>query len=166
MCGILNMALSGRLGDPLVGCEGRFSRVSRFHKRREDRYGMAAVELAILSPFLLAMALGMVDFGRFSKWSVTVDNAARNGALYGSSSPTAAADSNGIRNAVLQEVQTLEGIQAANVSVTSSVGKDAQSYQLVTVTVAVPFTTVVGFPAKSWNIKQTSQMRVRPTPVQ
>ena len=48
------------------------------------RKGAAAVELAILLPFLAFLFVVAVDFGRVFYYSLTIENCARNGALYGS----------------------------------------------------------------------------------
>lgn len=127
-----------------------------------ERRGAAVVELAVLAPFLLFFTLGTVDFGRFAKVSVSVNNAARGGAYYGSSSPAAATGTTGIRNTVVQDLQTLEGVSASDVTVTSSTSTDAENYQLVTVTVSVPFKTLFGFPTQVITVSQTCPMRVRP----
>jgi Flp pilus assembly protein TadG len=49
---------------------------------RFDRNGIAAVELAFLLPLLIFMCMATVDFARVSYVQVTLQNCARNGALY------------------------------------------------------------------------------------
>jgi Flp pilus assembly protein TadG len=51
-------------------------------KRRTSRRGTAAVELACLLPLLLFLSLATVDFARVAYVQVTLQNCARNGALY------------------------------------------------------------------------------------
>jgi TadE-like protein len=51
-------------------------------KRAETRRGAAAVELATLLPFLIFMSMATVDFSRVANVQVTLQNCARNGALY------------------------------------------------------------------------------------
>jgi Flp pilus assembly protein TadG len=51
-------------------------------KRGEGRRGTAAVELAVLFPFLLFLTMATVDFARVAYVQVTLQNCARNGALY------------------------------------------------------------------------------------
>jgi Flp pilus assembly protein TadG len=54
-------------------------------RRRSVRRGAAIVELAVILPVLLTIALLCVDFGRFAYCYIAVTNAARAGAAYGSS---------------------------------------------------------------------------------
>lgn len=49
----------------------------RFRGRRDD--GAAAVEMALLLPFLLLLVCGLVDFGRAYNAKVTLTHAAREG---------------------------------------------------------------------------------------
>jgi Flp pilus assembly protein TadG len=50
--------------------------------RRKKRCGTASVELATLLPLLVFLSMAAVDFGRVVYQLVTVQNCARNGALY------------------------------------------------------------------------------------
>jgi Flp pilus assembly protein TadG len=63
--------------------------------RRSDRRGrgflrsqsgQSLVEVALLTPLLLAMVLGAIEIGRYAYISILVGNAAHAGALYGSQS--------------------------------------------------------------------------------
>src|SRR5438477_7483392 len=49
---------------------------------RSRRRGVAAVELAVLLPFLAFLFVIAVDWSRIFYYSLTVSNCARNGALY------------------------------------------------------------------------------------
>src|SRR5262245_64291139 len=60
------------------------------HRKRARRGGAAAVELALLLPLLAFLFVVAVDFCRLFYYSLTVNNCARNGALYGCD-PTGAA---------------------------------------------------------------------------
>jgi TadE-like protein len=51
-------------------------------KRGEVRRGAAAVELALLLPFLIFLSMATVDFALVAYVQVTLQNCARNGALY------------------------------------------------------------------------------------
>jgi hypothetical protein len=51
-------------------------------KRKAARRGTAAVELAMLLPFLIFLSMATVDFARLAYVQVTLQNCARNGALY------------------------------------------------------------------------------------
>ena len=50
--------------------------------RLKTEKGTQLIEMAMLSPFLVALALGATDFARVAYWSITVANAARTGAQY------------------------------------------------------------------------------------
>jgi len=54
----------------------------RVEKRKWARRGAAAVELAVLLPVLIFWAMATVDFARLAYVQVTLQNCARNGALY------------------------------------------------------------------------------------
>jgi hypothetical protein len=49
-----------------------------------SRRGAAAVELALITPLLVTVMLGCIDFGRFPSTAIAVRNAARVGAEYAS----------------------------------------------------------------------------------
>lgn len=55
---------------------------SRTAGRRSRRRGLAAVELALLLPLLVFACMVAVDFARVLYAMVTLENCARNGALY------------------------------------------------------------------------------------
>jgi len=55
---------------------------TRAGRRRHRRRGLAAVELAMLLPFLVFACMVTVDFARVLYAMVTLQNCARNGALY------------------------------------------------------------------------------------
>jgi Flp pilus assembly protein TadG len=72
---------------------------SNYHGQR----GTAAVEFALVLPFLLLLMFGIAELGRYSLFSLMVANAARAGAIYGSQDPTSFADGAGIVDAVQQD---------------------------------------------------------------
>lgn len=49
---------------------------------RRDRSGNALVELAIVTPFIVAITIGVIDFGRGAQTSMSLRSAARVGAEY------------------------------------------------------------------------------------
>src|SRR5439155_170092 len=51
-------------------------------KKHQRRDGVAAVELAILLPFLVTLFVIALDWSRIIYYTVTVNNCARNGAMY------------------------------------------------------------------------------------
>lgn len=52
--------------------------------KRWARQGVSAVELALLLPFLMFLFVLVVDFCRVFYYTITVENCARNGALWAS----------------------------------------------------------------------------------
>ncbi len=50
--------------------------------RKQQRRGAAAVELAVMLPVLVFWAMATVDYARLAYVQVTLQNCARNGALY------------------------------------------------------------------------------------
>jgi Flp pilus assembly protein TadG len=143
---------------------------------RHRRRGIAAAELAVVSPLLMFITLVTVDFGRFAKYSITVQNAARNGALYGSgwdkTKPASnQTDSTGIYNAAYADIQNnLENLQAGDVTVTSSTSVDSEGYSSVNVVVTVIFRPLYSYnipnafsySGNAISLTQNCQMRVRP----
>jgi Flp pilus assembly protein TadG len=69
---------------------------------RSDR-GQSLIELALLTPVLLILVVGLVEMGRYTSMSIQVSNAARAGAQYGAQNLAKAADANGIRCAAENE---------------------------------------------------------------
>jgi Flp pilus assembly protein TadG len=60
------------------------SRIGRFARLlRRSEHGASAVEFAILAPFMIYLAIGLVDIGRYMYYSILAANAARAGAQYG-----------------------------------------------------------------------------------
>jgi Flp pilus assembly protein TadG len=70
---------------------------------KADR-GASLVELALVTPFLLLLFVGAIDFGRAYYVGLQVANAAHAGAEYGSLYPTVKAD---IQNAAINAVPNL-----------------------------------------------------------
>src|SRR5437588_2668745 len=116
-----------------------FIRPWRTH--RNSRRGVAAVELAVLLPFLAFIFLVAVDFGRVFYVSLTLANCARNGAYYaGSFDNYPGWQGSGSAIASIQDAAVADGttlnppLAASNVTVTP--GTDANGRSVVTVTVA------------------------------
>ena len=61
--------------------------------------GQALVEIALVIPMLLVLALGVIEIGRFAYIAILIGNAARAGADYGAQSNQQSNDSTGIQNA-------------------------------------------------------------------
>src|SRR5262245_29717858 len=113
----------------LVG-EGNVMRL-RPVRAGSGRSATAAVELAVLLPFLAFTAVISVDFARAFRQYLIVTNCARNGAVYGSYSPAQSTDKAGIKAAALADAGDLPATTNAD----SSTGTDADGYSYVRVTV-------------------------------
>jgi Flp pilus assembly protein TadG len=109
---------------------------------RPARRGVAATELAFLLPLLaLLFAIG-IDWSRIFYYSVTIDNCARNGAMY-------ASDSYSFVTSPYADITAAALADAPNLSpqptVTSSTGV-YNGYSYVDCTVTYPFTTISQIP--------------------
>jgi Flp pilus assembly protein TadG len=118
--------------------------------------------MAVLLPFLALMFVIAVDFARVFYYSLTIENAARNGALY-ASDPIAAAQSpyTSLQQAVLADTSNL----SPPPSVSSSSGIDGAGNAYVTVTVSWQFSTITSYPGipSPLPLSRTVQMRVAHT---
>jgi Flp pilus assembly protein TadG len=130
-------------------------------KPRAPRSGAAAVELALLLPFLVFLVAIAVDWARIFYYSTAVTNCARNGALW--ASDPVAQDSSPYRSisaAALAEAPDL----TPTPTVTSTSGKDSSGTPYVSVTVSYPFSTITRFPGvpSSTNVTRTVRVNVAP----
>ncbi len=73
-------------------------------KLRSDS-GQSLVELALITPILLVLVLGIAEMGRYAYISILVGNAARAGAAYGAQSLAQSVDTTGITNAADNDFQ-------------------------------------------------------------
>lgn len=79
-----------------------------------SEFGGAMVELAVVLPVLVLIAIGVMDYGRVFFTSVAVANAARAGAEYGTAIPGNQGDQTKI-----QAFAKLDGAEAGSIVVTS-----------------------------------------------
>jgi Flp pilus assembly protein TadG len=82
---------------------------------RKSEYGGALVELAVVTPVVLLLAIGVIDYGRVYFTSVAVANAARAGAEYGTAMPANQVDTVGIRT-----FAQLDGAEAGSISIVAT----------------------------------------------
>ena len=100
------------------------------------------VELAILFPLLMLIAFGVLDLGRLFHSSITIANAAREGARFGTFDPF---DSLGIVAATRAEAQSSGiDIPAPAIAVSCPDGPCGSGLP-VRVTIQYPFQLVMGF---------------------
>lgn len=76
----------------------------------DRKRGMALVEFALMTPLLLLLLAGVVDYGMALRTASEVTAAARAGAQYGSQSVVKAADTAGIRAAALNAAPGIQGL--------------------------------------------------------
>lgn len=134
-------------------------------KRRSNRRGAALVEMAMVLPIFFAVVLGIVEFGRAMMVSQMVTNAAREATrlaiIDGSTNTT-------VETWVEEFLSDSISVDASDVTVTITVvaapGNDdpnnqvgnAQTRDLVTVNVSVPFDKVSYVPGSYLNGKNLS----------
>jgi Flp pilus assembly protein TadG len=61
--------------------------MQEYRKFIKDQRGQELIEFAIILPFLLLVAFGVLDLGRIFHAAITITNAAREGARYGTFYP-------------------------------------------------------------------------------
>jgi Flp pilus assembly protein TadG len=128
--------------------------------RTPRRLGAAAVELAVLAPFLAFLCVIAADWARLLYFSVEVNDCAKSGALY-ASDPTYAAQS---RYATVTDAAMAEATELAATATVTSGQTTVSGTAYVTVTVAVPFKTITNFPGvpSSQTVSRTVMMRSAP----
>jgi len=82
--------------------------------------GQSVLELALLTPLLLALLIGLIELGRYAYISILVGNAARAGAAYGAQTLAQSADTTGIRRTADNDFQN-NGQNVSSLAITSSV---------------------------------------------
>jgi Flp pilus assembly protein TadG len=81
--------------------------------RQAGESGQTILEVALLTPVLLLLAVGIIEIGRYAYYSILVANAARAGAQYGAQSLATAADTTGIQTAAKNDGQNVAGLTVA-----------------------------------------------------
>lgn len=115
---------------------------------RETDAGIAAVELAILLPVLLALTCAAVDFGLAFRQQIMLRNAASNAAAYAAVQPC---DTAGIDSDAANEIQGVSVLKPAIstpqivfTDASGAVVTDCLSASQVQVTVSAPYTLLTG----------------------
>ncbi len=85
----------------------------RKQKKNTGQGGHAAVEVALLSPWVFLLFIGIFDFGFYSYAAICTANAARVAALYTSSSPSSRNDSLGACQVAIEEMRQLPNVKSA-----------------------------------------------------
>lgn len=139
--------------------------------RKTGRRGGSTIEFALLSPWILFLFVGALDFGFYNYALISVQSAARVAVLHTSTDASTAADSAGACTYVLDELKSLPNVGSSTsacssspVTVTASAvtGPDGAGASEVTVT----YTTLLmipipGFLNRQFTFTATKTMRLR-----
>lgn len=149
------------------------------YRRCNERTASACVELAILLPLLVALFLFATDFARVLYYTITIENCALNGALFGSQAfdnqnqqwignqqywqgPSGQVVSQEKAVAELDGTNLNPALADSNVTITA--GTDADGHAVNILTVTYTFNTIVPYPGipSPLKIVRTAQIRVAP----
>ena len=135
-------------------------------RARRSRPATAAVELAVLLPFLMFIFLLAVDWARVFYYSVVITNCARQGALY-ESDPVAMTHSPyaTVTDAALADAPDLQPPPTVTTTSTSPPLLDAAGNPYVDVTVTWQFVTVTNYPGIGSGVTLSRTVRTRVAPV-
>jgi Flp pilus assembly protein TadG len=128
---------------------------------RPDRPGAVVVELAVILPLIVFLALVGVDFARIFSRSLILETASRNACIYAAQDPGKAADQTAIRAVALKDLTDVQPTP----TVTSSTYTGADGFQYVKVTVSMTFTTISNYPGvpTATEMHRSTVMRICPT---
>ncbi len=82
-------------------------------KASHGQRGVALVEIAIILPLLLLLAIGAIEIGRYANYANIAANAAHAGVQYGAQSLSAASDDTGMTNAAKVDWGSATGFSAS-----------------------------------------------------
>lgn len=130
-------------------------------RTQAPRNGAVAVELAILLPMLMFLAVIGVDYARIFSRSLILETASRNGGWYACQDSTHAADTAGIQAVASKDLTDVSD----TTNVTSSTYTGTDGFMHVTVTVSMTFSTITNFPGVPYqtNLTRTTDFRVCPS---
>jgi Flp pilus assembly protein TadG len=132
-----------------------------------SRTGSAAVELAVVLPFLAFLFVITIDFARIFYVSLTLSSCARNGMIYASNIANysgwegSSSQISSVQQAAVADGTSLNpALTTSNVSVVTGT---SNGHSVVTVTVSYTFSTITNFPTvPSVTISRSEQTRVAP----
>jgi Flp pilus assembly protein TadG len=129
---------------------------------RCSRPGAAAVELAVVLPFLMFLFLVTVDWARVFYYSVIINNCARQGAVY-ASDPVAATQSPyaSVTDAALADAPDLQ----PQPTVSTAGGVDDAGNPYIDVTVNWQFPCITNYPGIGSSVQLSRTVRARVAPV-
>ncbi len=97
--------------------------------RRES--GQSLLEVALVTPLILALALGVIELGRYAYIAILVGGAARAGAAYGGQNLAQSVDTGGIQQAADDDFQN-NGQNVGKLTVSSSASCGCDSNGTIT----------------------------------
>ena len=134
------------------------------------RRGAAAVEFAVLLPFLMFLAVIATDWARLLYHTMTIEQAARCGTLYAADQTTQfesryynAVETTAVNNLVRAEASNLDQSKLANPTIDRFTDNGKP---MVTVTVQYQFKTITNFPGVPADQTLTRQVTMRVFPAQ
>ncbi len=130
---------------------------ARFHRGRPARRrGAAAVEFAVVAPFLFLMVFGSIEFGRAMMAKELLANAARQGARAGAIAGKSDSDIASVVTTSLSSTG-IAGASAPTVTVNGNSvnASTAATGDQVAVTVSVPVNSITWLPV-SWFLSNTT----------
>ena len=124
------------------------------------RPGTVSIELAVLLPLLLFIAVIGVDYARIFSRAINLESASRNACIYAAQDSDKAVDTVGIQTVALKDLTDV----SPTPTVTSQVYAGADGFNYVKVTVTMTFATVTDFPGvpSSSTLTRSTDMRVCP----
>jgi len=135
------------------------------HSIRHSRGGTAAVELALVLPVLVVLALGCVDLGRAAALDIAVSNAARVAAGYGAThrftNATLASWQTQVQQEAATEMQSVRGFDNTQLSVSIQTAADPSGVWRVTVTATYPFQTITAWPGLPHDVTLRQSVTMR-----
>jgi Flp pilus assembly protein TadG len=146
---------------------------------RKDRKGAAAVEMALVLPFLVLILLIAVDFARIIYYTIVIDNCCHNAVIFGSQTYDNQNQQwignnqywQGPSSQMLTTEQAAGDVDGTNLSpalansnVSVSPASDSKGNAVNNVTITYTFNTITRFPGipSTVTITRTAQVRVAP----
>jgi hypothetical protein len=143
------------------------------------RRAVAAVELAVLVPFLAFIFVATLDFARVFYYSITIENCLHNGAIFGSQTFDNQNQQwignaqywQGPNGQIVSQAKAASELDGPNISpgltdsnVTAMPGTDTDGNPVTIVTITYTFQTITQFPGipPQLTIQRSAQMRVAP----
>jgi Flp pilus assembly protein TadG len=94
--------------------------IARLRRRFGSESGQSLIELALLTPVLLILVVGIAEVGRYSYLDILVSNAARAGAAWGAQNLPSSADTTDITTAATNDCQNCSSLTTGALTVASS----------------------------------------------